>query len=500
MIPRLYEDNAQRYTSFGIGPFTDAISCKVTRDGMKYELEMEYPVNGVRFADLALKRIIAAKPDQVDEVQPFRIYRIGKKINGRVKVYAQHLSYDASGIPIKPFTASSAKNFATKVNSSANRLVYSDFTLDTDVTVSATYKNETPSSLRSLVSAWQNTYGGELKVDGKKFSLRKNAGQDRGVTIRYGVDVIDAQMEQNISEVYTGVLSFWKGTVASSTSQTETVVTGDVLDAEGNVIPYMEPIGDADEAGIYQRIQIVDLSSYIASKPDTATLDAKCRQWLADNPLKAPAVSLRLSYAQLNQTVAQYDIVTVDIPKLDISVKAKVGKTVWDVLKERYDSVDIGDVRPKLSDDIYDASRLKKGLLPVQRIAPQSITTDKYAPGSVGSTQMADWSVIRGKLGLKSVDTDQLEDGAVNTDQLEDGAVTSSKLDLEVRSILANTITAGNLAAKIGDIEDLDVRAINITEAKTIFLQNVAFNATKLSNVQTPLGTRDFYVLGSYGW
>ena len=494
MIPRLYNDNAQLFDSFGIGPLTDAISCKVTRDGMMFELEMEYPVTGARFADLIMNRIITASPDQVDEVQPFRIYRIGKNIKGRVKVYARHISYDASGIPILPFTASSATSFAAAVNSSNNRPVWSDFTLsNADVTVSVNYKNETPTSLRSLVSDWQDTYGGELRVNGKTFSLHKNAGQERDVTIRYGVDIIDAQMEENIANVYTGIVTFWKGTSKNSTTHTtsEKVVCGNALDGAGNVIPYMEPIY-ADEAGVYQRLQIVDLSSYIASEPSKSTLDDKGRQWLRDNPLKEPAVSLRLSYAQIHQTLQQYDIVKVEIPKLGIAVKAKVGKTVWDVLRERYDSVEIGDVRPKLSDDIYDASRLKKGLLPVQRIAPQSITTDKYAPGSVGSTQMADWSVIRGKLGFSSVGTDQIENGTVNED----------KLSLEVKQLIAQKITTEELKAMIAEIETLNVSfvnaaGINVADAKAIFLQDTMYQPIQIT-VQSTSGSTTLYVLASY--
>ena len=56
-------------------------------------------------------------------------------------------------------------------------------------------------------------------------------------------------------------------------------------------------------------------------------------------------------YAPL-ESVSLCDTVTVTYPKLGVSAKAKVIKTVYDSLRERYISVDIGDAKTDIVDAI----------------------------------------------------------------------------------------------------------------------------------------------------
>ena len=111
MIPILYEQDAFEentstpFTSQGIGVLSDALKCVVTEElNSTYDLEMTYPVDGVFFKDLTLRRIIKAKPNQTDDPQPFRIYKITKPMSGSITVLAHHLSYDLSGLAVPPFT------------------------------------------------------------------------------------------------------------------------------------------------------------------------------------------------------------------------------------------------------------------------------------------------------------------------------------------------------------------------------------------------------------
>ena len=58
---KLYESTETHFVTNGLGGLPDAISCYVEeeRNG-KYELEMEYPINGIRYKELSLRRIIFA--------------------------------------------------------------------------------------------------------------------------------------------------------------------------------------------------------------------------------------------------------------------------------------------------------------------------------------------------------------------------------------------------------------------------------------------------------
>ena len=106
MKPVLYSSTETEFTSNGLGVLNDCVSAVVReeRNGV-YELTMEYPADGIHFSDISARCIILAKPNPTDSPQPFRIYRITKPIGGIVTIYAQHISYDLSGVAVSPFSS-----------------------------------------------------------------------------------------------------------------------------------------------------------------------------------------------------------------------------------------------------------------------------------------------------------------------------------------------------------------------------------------------------------
>ena len=109
MIPILYGSTESDFNTNGLGRLSDAISCVITeeKNGI-FELAMEYPIEGVHFADLQNARLIKAAPGDGRADQLFSIYRIDKLIGGKAKIYAEHVSYRMAYIPVMPYTAQSA--------------------------------------------------------------------------------------------------------------------------------------------------------------------------------------------------------------------------------------------------------------------------------------------------------------------------------------------------------------------------------------------------------
>ena len=91
---RLFEASDDNFLSNGIGCLADAISCIVTecRNG-QFELEMTYPITGIRYSDIKLRSIIVAKSTPYSKAQPFRVYSITRPIDGVVTINAEHISY-----------------------------------------------------------------------------------------------------------------------------------------------------------------------------------------------------------------------------------------------------------------------------------------------------------------------------------------------------------------------------------------------------------------------
>lgn len=348
MIPILYESTETAFTTNGLGRLADAISCTVTeeRNGA-FELQMEYPLRGIHYIDLAVRRIILAKPNQTDQSQPYRIYRITRPLNGIVTVYAQHISYDLSGYPVEPFEAYGAADaFTAIVNNAVTPppfTFYTDLTSDADELIV-----EKPCSIRSLFAANAiGVYGGEFVFDRFNVSLLQNRGQDNGVTIRYGKNLTSLEQDENCSEMYTAVMPYWVGNVDGSSQyiplSTKTVPVGDTFD--------------------FVRILPLDCSSEYQDAPSDGQLQLSAEQYIADNQLAVPKISLKIGFVQLEQTeeykglallerVSLCDYVTVVFPRLGVNAKAECVKLVYNVLLDRVDSVELGDAIQTVADTI----------------------------------------------------------------------------------------------------------------------------------------------------
>lgn len=346
--PILYPSTETEFASNGIGILSDAISCTVTeeRNG-PFELEMQYPMDGLHFDALVQRALILARPNQTANAQPYRIYRITKPLNGVVTVYAQHISYDLTGVVADPFTAASAPAAMAALQSGA--VNDNTFVFWTDKTTAAVMTVAVPTSVRALLGGVEgsvlDTYGGEYEFDRYTVRLYGQRGQDRGVTIRYGKNLLSLEQEENCSGVYTGVYPYW----ANAES--------------GELVRLPEKIVPAGGAYDFSRILPMDFSAEWQEAPTEAQLRSRAQAYVKANTIGVPSVSLSLSFAQLEQTeeykgmallerVSLCDTVHVEFARLGVSATAKAIKIVYNVLLDRIDSVDLGDARASLADTI----------------------------------------------------------------------------------------------------------------------------------------------------
>lgn len=346
-LPILYQSTETTFDTNGIGILSDALKCNVTeeRNGM-FELEMRYPITGAHYADIVLRSLILAKPNPVDDPQPFRVYRITKPLNGIVTVYAQHISYDLNGIPAQPFTAPSAALAMQALKDNAVTPCPFEFWTDRDTV--ATMTNSVPQSIRSLLGGVRGSvldvYGGEYAFDRYTVRLYAERGLNRGVSIRYGKNLTSLQQDENCAAVYTGVYPFWKG-------------------SDGELVQLPEKIVNAPGTYDFVRILTLDLSSEWQEKPTEEQLRTRTERYIRENNIGVPKVSLSISFVQLEQyeeykhlalqeRVSLCDTVNVEFPRLGVSATAKVYKTVYDVLRDRWESVELGDARKTLADTI----------------------------------------------------------------------------------------------------------------------------------------------------
>lgn len=337
--PRLYPPTAAAWDTNGLGALSDCISCVVeeTLNG-PFELELQYRLNGLHYADITLRSIILAKPNPTARPQPFRVYKISRPINGVVTINAQHLSYDLSGIVIEPFNAPSLASALEGMKT--NAVTENPFEYETDKTVISDFVVSYPSSARSLVAGQRgsllDTYGGELEFDRYQVKLWAHRGKDNGVTIRYGKNMTDVNQEEDGSGVYTGVYPYWYSEEEGS------------ADLGSSYVPVE---GEFD----FTRILLLDLTEEFENKPTAEELTQKAQEYISNHDPGVPTISTTVSWYQSKDFVENVnlgDVVGVYFSRLGISAKAKIVKTRYNALQNRYESVDIGSVRSSIAGTI----------------------------------------------------------------------------------------------------------------------------------------------------
>lgn len=354
----LYEPNEINFVTNGIGVLNDATSAIVTeeRNGI-YELTMAYPITGRLFEALSNSCIIKCPVNNNSDYQLFRIYAITKPMNGIVIIHAEHISYQLSYTALAPFIATSAAEAMYKIG--ANIMTECPFTFWTDKETVGTYNQVTPDNVRirlgGTAGSILDVYGGEYEFDNYTVKLHNNRGQNRNVTLRYGKNITDIEQEEKIEAVYTSIVGYWR-------SEDDVLKTGVINSEYVNNYPY-------------NRTKVVDFSSSFNEKPTLEELTAKATAYMNANNFGIPNISIKVSFVALWQTeeykniaplerVYLCDTVSVYFEKLNITAEAKVVKTQFNVLLEKYDSIELGNVRTNLSNRLAEqANEVQKALV-----------------------------------------------------------------------------------------------------------------------------------------
>lgn len=277
--------------TLGIGVLSDAVSCVVVEElNGQYELEMEYPVTGVHFKDISVEKVILVKPNDDYDVQPFRIYKITRPINGTVTVYAQHISYDTASIPIRAINAEDLTDLVSKINSASYQITHSPFVFSSEKTSGGniSYKTNVPYSLRSILvgndDSIAKTYEGDFVFDRNTIILKDRRGLDRDFVIRYSKNMTDLEHEVSSELIYDGICPYYSSKVTETqtkittkykeiylSNQAESAAANRVLNPEAGPNQYLYPrewLSYSDGGTPIPLITTFDVVNIIASEGD----------------------------------------------------------------------------------------------------------------------------------------------------------------------------------------------------------------------------------------
>lgn len=225
----LYDESEKEFTTLGLGVLKDVISAKVEEKlNDIFELTIEYPITGDKYSKIKIGRIIAAKPNPYDEIQPFRISSITKPIKGIVTIFCEHISYDANGIPCKAIDALNLNDAINKIQE--NMIVKNNFKITTDIQFSRKFKTNAPYNLRALLMGDEKesligVYNAELKFNKYSVMLYSKRGKNRGAKVCYGNNMTDLQHESTNERLYNGVFPYYHKETESTETTSENSFT-----------------------------------------------------------------------------------------------------------------------------------------------------------------------------------------------------------------------------------------------------------------------------------
>ena len=397
MIPILYEKTETEFTSNGLGRLRDCISCVVTeeRNG-EYSISFEYPVNGSNFDKIIPGRIIAAAVDDSGNIQPFDIVSCTKPLNGIVTFYGTHISYRQNKIVVSGTNINSLSDALTllSLGEPSNPFLYSaDFE-------SAGYfaaADGTPRSVRSLLGGIEgsilDSYGGEYEFDKFEVTLHHARGIDRDFSIRYGVNLTNYNEETDSSETYSACIPYWTGQNSAGES---VVVKGDL------VSPGLVTVTGREEA------IALDLTDKFETQPTKAEIETFASNMLQANQPNIPKTTINVDFVNLADVLEHEDVaplyncelcdsILVYFPFYNVEGRFKIVKTEYDVLSERYKTLELGQRSTTLSEALGISNSLSSS---------SGASGGGLIPGTIqmfgGATAPIGWLLCDGAAGSRT--------------------------------------------------------------------------------------------------
>ncbi len=367
MIPILYREDETDFANCGIGALSEATDCTVTeeRNG-SFECRFRYPVEGRLYAYIKEDCIIKAKPNETSEPQLFRVYASSKPIGGMITYDAEHISYELSKNPIESAEAENetAQEAINTILSAA--LISHRYTGQSDITT----RNSTVIDRQSVRAALGGTdgsvlsvWGGEFEFDNFTVKLHRQRGRETGIRIAYGKNLTDIRQDTNIADMFTAVYPYARYTPMPEGDSTEQ--PDEITVSLPEKILYSRRV----PAGARVRVCLKDFTENFSGAEEITVdqLREKAQAWMETSGFDVPTVSITVSFENLWQSpeYAQLaplercslcDTVTVVFQKLNISATAKIIKTVYDTLNEKYTSITIGSAKANFADTVNQTS------------------------------------------------------------------------------------------------------------------------------------------------
>ena len=465
-------------------------------------------------------------PEQARD-QLFRIYKVTPSSADRVATAeARHITYDLLGAVVVGDYAPqgvAANTVVAQIMAKADH--DAGFTVHCDITTAITGDYGGRNVLDCLLGGEDGVVPQlDARVVRDNYDiwiLPGDAQRKPGAAIRYGKNLVKAQLTTDVSDVVTRIIPEGK------------TKGGDPL--TGNPV-------DSTHAGEYPVINARRIQYDVQIGSDGVKNEAQAKAKLkekaeadySENGMDLPAVDadvefVRLEIAEEYTEVANreklhlYDQTDVIDREMGILATVRMTGYTWDALAGQYEKTELGEINQveasvygldiaagsvggtriipgsitgnllgrqviearHISADSIRADMIQAGAVTADKIAAGAITAEKVAAGAIEADKIAAEAVTADKIAAGAVtaekvaagaiEADKIAAGAVDTAQLAAGSVTAEKI--EAGSITADRMKAKTITAESGILADGVVGTAQIADGTITSAKIVSLNA-----------------------
>ena len=362
MIPRIYDRTFENYESNGLGLLRDVIECYVEEESNGiFELFIKYPVDSFLCEYIQRENIIKADASKSLKGQLFRIYHVSKPLDGIISAYARHITFDLANdtlnedIKLQDMTCQGAGNSMLSRGDFSSK-----FTIHSDIEMVGNYSMDRKTDCLSAIAGTRgsliDTFGNGPKLLRDNFDIHilKRRGSDNNVLIAYGKNLTGFELEEDDSDLITRIKPY---ATYTDDEQNPHIVYGTAV--------------DSSRIDSYSVIRSVWMDFSDKFKEDEEVTQSKLNQmainYFTNNKCDLPKMTYKVEFELLSQTEEYKDYEILEDIDMDDGVyifnskygirdQAKVVKTKYNPIAEKYISIELGEPRTSLSNILGNTS------------------------------------------------------------------------------------------------------------------------------------------------
>lgn len=401
MFPILYDASLSGIpTNNGYGVLSDCISCVIKEELQQkgatefppYTLEMEYPLEGLHADKIERGALIYALRNNSGSKQLFRVKEIkADRIARTMSVYAVHISRDLAGYYIKrgtyPYTT--VRQWVEYLDGQTYFGTPQPFDFVYSMVIQGTYEVptaifENAQNLLQVLLYLRNTikpiYPLEYEFDNYNVNFKNLRGNNNGLEIRYGKNLTAFTSEETTSGTPYAVVIMVEHKYTVGETENYQYIYGNLTGASDynvndpakrayEIIDVTETFPyDIPDTGrpVAMSDNVWDGSQNVTLETALADYSAEVAENKRIERLTLDEVTIDFEYLDIvepdfwsgisREKIATDlgDHVTVVYPELNIKQTSEVVSIEYDSLKERYNKIAAGQLRPTLSETIKE--------------------------------------------------------------------------------------------------------------------------------------------------